>query len=98
MSHRNRKERAITYPGHHLPVLRRVARVRHLVVLVVAVYKVLENGSALKDANGLAIRPLVGDGGDAAVGVNLEEPRLLLFILAHLDGMDLQAEEAKRLR
>ena len=80
----------ITYPGHHLPVLRRVARVRNLVVLDVAVDKVLENGTALKDANGLAIRPLVGDGGDAAVGVNLEEPRLLLLILAHLDGMDLQ--------
>lgn len=69
-----------TYPVVHLPVLARAARVRHLVLGVVAVDQVLQDGSALEDADGLAVREGVGNGRDAAVGVDLEEPRLLLTV------------------
>lgn len=46
-------------------------------LLVVAVDEVLQNSSALKDADGLPVGEGVGEGGDPPVGVDLEEPRLL---------------------
>lgn len=64
-------------------------RIRNLVVLVVAVNEILQNSTALKDADLLAVGELVSEGGDATVGVDLEEPGLLLLILHHLDGVDL---------
>lgn len=62
-------------------MLARITRVRDLVVLVVAVDEVLEDGTRLKDANGLAVGPCVSDGGNAAVGVNFQEPWLLLGVV-----------------
>lgn len=59
-------------------------------VLVVSVREVLEDGTALKNANLLAVWQLVRQSGQAAVGVDLEEPGLLLLILHHLDGVDLR--------
>ena len=40
-------------------------------VFVVAVHKVLKDGTALKDADLLPIGPFIRDGGDTAIGVNL---------------------------
>jgi hypothetical protein len=50
---------------------------------------ILQDGAALKDANVGAVRPLVCDGGDAAVGVDFEEPGLFLLIGAHFDRVNL---------
>ena len=58
-------------------------------VLVVTVDEVLEDGSGLEDANGLAIGPCVSEGGNAAVGVDFEEPWLLLGVVSQLDGNNL---------
>jgi hypothetical protein len=51
--------------------------VRHLVLRVVAVDQVLHDGAALKQADGRPVGEGVGQRGDAAVGVDLEEPGLL---------------------
>lgn len=58
-------------------------------VLVVAVDEVLQDGARLKDANGLAVGPGVCDGGDAAVGVDFEEPGFFLLILCHFNRPNL---------
>lgn len=81
----------LTYPAGDFPVLTRPMRIRNLVVFVVAVRQVLQDGTALKDADLLAVLKLVRQGGDATIGVNLQEPRLLLLILHHLDGVHLRA-------
>lgn len=60
-------------------------------ILVIAINKILQNGARLKNANLFTVES-VGHGGDAAVGVDLEEPRLLLLVLAHLDGVHLVIE------
>jgi hypothetical protein len=65
-------------------------RVRDLVVLVIAINKVLEDGTALEDADGLAVGELVSNGRNAAIGVDLEEPGLLLLIVTHANGVDLK--------
>lgn len=52
---------------------------------VIAVREVLQDGAALKDADGLAIGESVCEGRNATIGVDLEEPRLLLGVLADLN-------------
>ena len=47
---------------------------------VIAVDEVLQDGTALENTDGLAVGEGVGQGGDAAVGVDLEKPRLLLGV------------------
>lgn len=58
-------------------------------VLVIPVHEILQDRAALKDAERRAVGPGVRDGGDAAVGVDVEEPLLLLLVLAQVDGADL---------
>lgn len=70
-------------------MLSRAMGERELVVLVVAINEVLQNSTALKDANLLAVQRIC-EGGDAAIGVDLQEPLLLLLILSHLDGVHLR--------
>ena len=82
------------YPAGHLPMLARPGGVRDLVVLVIAVDDVLENSTALKDADRLAVGELVGQGGNAAIGVDFEEPRLLLLIVGHADWVDLEGADS----
>lgn len=50
-------------------------------VLVVPVDQVLQDGTALEYADLLAVGEGIRDGGNATIGVDLEEPRLLLLIL-----------------
>lgn len=73
------------YPACHLPVLLRSARERYLVIHIVAIHKVLQNGSALPDVELLAILVDVGDSRDATVWVDVEEPLLFLLMLEELD-------------
>lgn len=79
----------VAYPAVHFIVLARAPGVRDLVFRVVAFHKVLHDGAALEEADGRAVREDIGQCGDAAVGVNFEEPGLLLLILAEVDGGDL---------
>lgn len=58
-------------------------------ILIIAVYEILQNSTAFENAECFAVFVLVCEGGDAAVGVNFQEPRLLLLILRHLDSVDL---------
>jgi hypothetical protein len=67
------------------------------VVLVVAADEVLEHGAALKDADLLAVGQLVRKCRDAAIGVDLEEPVLLLLIVLHVDLTDLSHAFSLRL-
>lgn len=54
-------------------------------VHIVAVHKILQNGSALPDIKLLAILVDVGDSRDATIWVDVEEPLLLLLMLEKLD-------------
>lgn len=56
---------------------------------VIARNKILHNGAGLEQANALAITESVGQGGDAAIGVDGKEPRLFLGVLADFDLLDL---------
>lgn len=66
-------------------------------VLVIAVHEILQDGAALKDANDGTVGPLVRDGGDAAVGVDFEEPRLFLLVGAYFNMVDLQQRRESKL-
>lgn len=81
-----------THPADHLPVLPRPIWVRDLVILVIPGDEVLQDGATLKDADGLPVLGGVGDGRDAAVGVDLEEPGLLLLVVLEADGAHLVLE------
>lgn len=76
-------------PVGNFPMLARVFGVGNLVVLVVAIDEVLKDGARLKDANGLAIGVSIGQGGDTAIRVDLNEPRLFLGVLGDVDSFDL---------
>lgn len=56
-----------------------------LVVRVVAAGEVGEDGAALEDGEAAVI--VVDDGGNAAVGVEGDEPGLLLDVLRYVDGL-----------
>jgi hypothetical protein len=66
-------------------VLTGVLCIRNLVVLVVAINNVFKDGSAFKDTDLLPIGPCIRDGGNSAIGVDLQEPRLFLLIVLYLD-------------
>ena len=70
-------------------MLPRAVRVGNLPLRVVAVDEVLHDGAALKEIDLLAVGELVGDGGDAAIRVDLAEPGLLLGVFANFNGMEL---------
>lgn len=76
------------YPAGDFPVLGSTLGVRNLVVLVVPLHEVLQDGAALKDANLLAVQGIC-EGGNAAIGVDVEEPLLLLLILHHFNVVHL---------
>ena len=85
-------------PALRLVVLLAALRVRDLVVLVVALDEVLHDGAGLEERNGRAVLELVGKGGDAAVGVDFEEPRLFLDVFGdvdcgYLEGVLVRCEE-----
>ena len=61
------------------------ARVRDLVVRIVLLGEVLEDGAGFEDADLLAVGEGVGDGGDAAVGVDFEEPGFFLGVFGDVD-------------
>ena len=54
-------------------------------VHIVAIHKILQNGSALPNVELLAILVDVGDSRDATIWVDVEEPLLLLLMLEKLD-------------
>lgn len=56
-----------------------------LVLSVIATSEVAQNGIALKDAQAVIV--VVNQGGDAAIGVHGDEPRLLLDVLADVNGL-----------
>jgi vesicle coat complex subunit len=62
----------------HLDILPGSSWVADLVLGIVAINKVLHDASTLEQSDRLAIRERVGQGGDAAIGVDGEEPRFLL--------------------
>lgn len=56
-----------------------------LVFGVIAFDKILHDAAALKEVDRLAIGEGVGDGGDAAVGVDGQEPGLFLRVLGNFN-------------
>lgn len=84
-------------PVVSLVVFLRAADVADLVVFVVLVDQVLSDTAGLEHGDGPAAVEGVGNGGDAAIGVDLEEPRLLLRVFGYVevDYFVRQAEEFK---
>lgn len=78
-----------THPARHLPVLLRPTRIRNLEITIVPVHKILQNGSTLPDFQLGAVTLLVDEGRDTAVGVDIEEPLLLLLVFEEFDWADL---------
>lgn len=56
---------------------------------IVPFHEILEDRTALKHTNLLAVGQRVRYGGDAAIGVDFQEPGLFLLIVHHVDGADL---------
>jgi hypothetical protein len=73
-----REGKSSLQPVRHLDVLSRTFGVTDLVLGVVAVDEVLHNAAAFEQADRLAVGESVRQSWDAAVGVDVEEPLLLL--------------------
>ena len=69
-------------------MLSRSMRERKLMILIIAINKVLQHSTTLKNTDLLAVES-IGESRDATVGVDLEEPLFLLLILCHLDRIHL---------
>lgn len=72
-------------PVVHLIVLSRALRVRDLVLGIILVDEVLLDAATLEQADLFPVGEGVGEGGDTAVGVDLEEPRLFLLVFGDVD-------------
>lgn len=59
---------------------------------VVSIHEILQDTSGLEDSDLLAVSKCIRDGWYAAVGVYLEEPRLLLGVLSEFDGHNFVGE------
>ena len=77
------------HPASHLPILLRASWVRYLVVRIVSVHKVLQDGTAFPYIKVMTVLVFIRNGGNAAVRVDLEEPRLFLFMGEERDLPDL---------
>lgn len=76
-------------PGHPLLGDRIIVRLHgeaELVLRVVVAGEVGQDGQRLEDGEAVAV--MVDDGGDAAVGVEVCVPRLLLGVFANVDGLE----------
>lgn len=83
-------------PALHLPIFRRVPGIRELILLVISLHQIIQDRAALKHAQRL---PFAGAGEagirerrDAAVWVDLEEPRLLLLVGGEVEFRDVVGE------
>lgn len=81
-----------SYPACHLPVLFSPTRERDLVVLIVPIHEVLQDGTALPDFELLAVLVHVDDGWYAAIWVDVEIPLLFLLVFKELDWAYLHME------
>jgi hypothetical protein len=68
-------------PVVHLIPLSRSLGIANLVLRIIPLDKVLHDAAALKQTDGIAIGEFVCQRGDAAIGVDLQEPRLFLRVL-----------------
>lgn len=73
----------------HLNVLTAISRKAYLVVLVIALDQVLHNASRFEDTDCFAVGESIGDGGNAAIGIDLQEPGFFLRVLGHVNAGDL---------
>lgn len=73
------------YPACHLPVLFAAMGIRNLVVLVVPVHEILQDGATFPDLELMATLVRVDDGRNASVGVDVEIPLLFVFVFKELD-------------
>ena len=87
--HRSKAGVLVKQPIVHLVVLASPLGVRDLVLGVVTLNEILHDASRLEQVDGLAIGELVGQGRNAAIGVDGEEPVLLLRVLGNIDLLNL---------
>ena len=73
-------------PRVHIVVLAGPAGVREFVGWVVAVDKILQDGTGFKNVDGGAVGESICDSGNPPVGVDGEEPWLLLRVFGDVDG------------
>ena len=71
-------------------------RIRDLVVHIVAVDEILQDGTAFPDFELLSVLVRVDDGWDATVGVDIEVPLLFLLMFKELDWACLHAESCQK--
>jgi hypothetical protein len=70
----------VTYPARHLPVLFGTTGIRDLVVLVIPLHKILQDGTTFPDLEFVAVLICVDDGWETAVWVDGKKPLLFLFV------------------
>ena len=58
-----------------------VPGIRHLVLSIISVHQILQHRTRLKYSDLFPIGELVRHGGDSSIGVNFQEPLLLLLII-----------------
>jgi hypothetical protein len=78
--------------SYHLIPLPRSPRETDLVLRVIAINQVLHDASRLEEIDRVAIGEGVGQGGNAAIGINRTEPGLFLGVFADVDFVDFVGE------
>ena len=81
-----------TYPASRLPVLFGPMRIRDLVVHIVPIHQILQDGTAFPDLEPLTDLVGVDEGWDSTVGVDVEVPLLLLLVFKKFDWAYLYAK------
>ena len=76
----------ITHPVVGFVVLLCATGIRDLMVSVVSIDKILQDGAGLEDADGLPALQLVSQSGDPPVRIDLEKPWFFLRVFLQLDG------------
>lgn len=83
-------------PVVHFVVLARPRRIGNLVLGVIPRDEVLHDGTGFKQADALAVGKGVGQGGNAAIGVDGKKPGLFLRILADVNFLGLVGEAIRK--
>lgn len=81
------------YPAHCLPMLLRAKGIRDFMILVICGNEIQHDRAAFEDLELASVPIFVGQCRNTAVGVDFEEPWLLLFVLAEVKSHDLEKND-----
>lgn len=81
-------------PVVHLIPLPRALGIANLVLGIIPLDQVLHDASRLEEVDRLSVGEFISQGRNASIGVNLEEPRLLLCVFAYVDFVGIVRDAA----